>query len=339
MGDALGLPAEGVSRRRARKLFPEPWRHRFVLGRGMISDDTEHTIFVAQSLLVHPDSPAGFARRLGWALRGWFLGLPAGIGWATLRAIVKLWCGIPPDRSGVWSAGNGPAMRVAPIGAFFAHAPDALDRYVRASTRLTHSDPRALVGAMAVARLTAWCVRLESRERPELEELVALLRSSGEGEPEWETIVDHLAEAARGDLSVEEFADRLGLERGVSGYVYHTVPVATYAWFRHFGDYRASLLSVLRCGGDTDTAGAIVGALAGVVVGEGGIPREWLEGLWDWPRGRPLLTRLADRLAAAPSGAERPAAESYCWPAVLPRNLVFMILVLAHGFRRLAPPY
>jgi hypothetical protein len=96
---------------------------------------------------------------------------------------------------------------------------------------------------------------------------------------------------------------------------------------------------VLRCGGDTDTAGAIVGALAGAAVGERGIPREWLEGLRDWPRGRPLLTRLADRLAAAPSGAKRPAAESYCWPAVLPRNLVFMILVLAHGFRRLAPPY
>jgi ADP-ribosylglycohydrolase len=118
-------------------------------------------------------------------------------------------------------------MRVAPIGAFFAYAPEALDRYVRASTRLTHSDPRALVGAMAVARLTAWCVRRESRERMELKELVALLRSLGEGDPEWRTIVDQLAEAARGDLSVEAFADRLGLERGVSGYVYHTVPIAT----------------------------------------------------------------------------------------------------------------
>jgi hypothetical protein len=30
---------------------------------------------------------------------------------------------------------------------------------------------------------------------------------------------------------------------------------------------------------------------------------------------------------------------SYFWPAVLPRNLMFLIVVLLHGFRRVAPPY
>jgi ADP-ribosylglycohydrolase len=50
-----------------------------VLGRGMVSDDTEHTVFVAQSLLAHPNSPELFARRLGWCLRGWLLSLPAGM--------------------------------------------------------------------------------------------------------------------------------------------------------------------------------------------------------------------------------------------------------------------
>jgi hypothetical protein len=51
VGDALGLPAEGLSPRRRRRLMPGPWRHRLVFGRGMMSDDTEHTLFVAQSLL------------------------------------------------------------------------------------------------------------------------------------------------------------------------------------------------------------------------------------------------------------------------------------------------
>jgi hypothetical protein len=64
----------------------------------MLSDDNEHTIFVAQALLAHPDSAERFARRLAWALRGWLLALPAGVGWATLRAIVKLWCGVSPCR-------------------------------------------------------------------------------------------------------------------------------------------------------------------------------------------------------------------------------------------------
>ena len=54
VGDALGLPAEGLSPGRKRALFGRGWRHRFALGRGMLSDDTEHTFFVAQALLTHP---------------------------------------------------------------------------------------------------------------------------------------------------------------------------------------------------------------------------------------------------------------------------------------------
>jgi ADP-ribosyl-[dinitrogen reductase] hydrolase len=52
-GDALGLPLEGLSPRRARKLFPPPWRHRLVCGRGMVSDDMEHSLFVAYVDLVN----------------------------------------------------------------------------------------------------------------------------------------------------------------------------------------------------------------------------------------------------------------------------------------------
>ena len=51
VGDALGLPAEGLSRARVERMFRGRWRHRLVGRRGMISDDTEHTVFVAQCLL------------------------------------------------------------------------------------------------------------------------------------------------------------------------------------------------------------------------------------------------------------------------------------------------
>src|ERR1051325_7728019 len=83
VGDALGLPAEGLTRGRAKRLFPGRWRHRFAGHAGMVSDDTEHTLFVAQSLLAHPDSAARFARRMAWCLRLWLLSPPAGIGLAT----------------------------------------------------------------------------------------------------------------------------------------------------------------------------------------------------------------------------------------------------------------
>jgi len=51
VGDAIGLPYEGLSPRRSVKLLGPPDRHRFLFRRGMVSDDTEHTCMVAQSLI------------------------------------------------------------------------------------------------------------------------------------------------------------------------------------------------------------------------------------------------------------------------------------------------
>lgn len=152
VGDALGLPREGISRRRARRLFGDPpLRHRFLFGTGMVSDDTEHTCMVGQALLRAPERADDFARSLAWRLRLWLLGLPDGTGRATLRAILKLWLGYSPVSSGVWSAGNGPAMRAATLGVCLGHDRDRLRAYVRASTRLTLTNPRAERGSFLVA--------------------------------------------------------------------------------------------------------------------------------------------------------------------------------------------
>ena len=339
VGDALGLPAEGLSRTRIHKRFGTEWRQRFVFDQGMVSDDTEHTFFVAQSLLQHPDSPERFEKRLAWCLRGWLLAAPAGIGLATLRAILRLWVGFPPARSGVFSAGNGPAMRIAPIGALFADAPALREAYIRASTRLTHSDPKACIGASAVANLIAWTFREDPKQPPTGETLVALLLENGADNPDWRKCVEAIAEALRQDLTVADFAERLGLSNGVTGYMFHTVPMAVYAWRRHFGSYRDTLTSILNCGGDTDTTGAIAGALAGAVVGDAGIPEEWLRNIWEWPRGIGRLRLLADRLAEVQATGNPLPPVPYFWPGILPRNACFLLLVLLHGFRRLVPPY
>src|SRR5205807_9195124 len=106
---------------------------------------------VGQALLRAPEDVNGFACSLAWRLRFWLLGLPAGIGRATLQSVVRLWMGFSPHSSGIWSAGNGPAMRAAILGVCLGHELDRLRAYVRASTRLTHSDPRAERGALLVA--------------------------------------------------------------------------------------------------------------------------------------------------------------------------------------------
>ncbi len=64
VGDALGLPAENLSPEQIRGRCRGHWQMRFVFGPGMISDDTEHTLMVAQALLSHPDDPMAFQRLL-----------------------------------------------------------------------------------------------------------------------------------------------------------------------------------------------------------------------------------------------------------------------------------
>lgn len=334
VGDSLGLPAEGMSRRRIRKLWQGKWRHRFLFGHGMISDDTEHTLFVAQALLTHPDDPATFQRCLAGKLRLWLLGLPAGIGLATLRAILKLWAGISPNQSGVHSAGNGPAMRSALIGAYFAEDPATRRTFVAASTQITHTDPRAETAALAVAEAAAWAVR---QDEP-IDEWLSRLRELGT-DMEWKETCRSLVESLAANLSVEEFADSLGLRTGVTGYAYHCVPVALFAWLRLGEDFRNALESVLNCGGDTDTTGAIVGALCGARSGRQCIPGELLAGILEWPRSPALLQRVATRLAKQKKLGNSPGPIRYFWPGIVPRNILFLLVVLLHGLRRLAPPY
>ncbi len=339
VGDALGLPAEGLSPARRRRLLPGPWRHRLILGRGMLSDDTEHALFVAQSLLKYPADAAAFQRQLAQHVRWWFAALPAGIGLATAKACLRLWLSIPPDRSGVYSTGNGPAVRSAILGGYFHADRHAMAAMVEASTRLTHTHPRALTGALAVARVAAWAVEHRPAHPPRADFLPLVFTGLSRDDPAWCELVERLRAAHAGQTPVNEFAVSLGLEQGVSGYIYETVPVAVYAWLRHYGNFRATLEAALDCGGDADTVGAIAGGLAGATVGAAGIPQEWLRGIIDWPRSVRLLRAVGERLEEQLHGEKPLGAVRYPWLAVLPRNLVFLLVVVLHGFRRLAPPY
>lgn len=114
-----------------------------------------------------------------------------------------------------------------------------------------------------------------------------------------------------------------------------TVPAAVAAWAESPGDFQFAVETVVLSGGDTDTTAAIVGGLVGARVGEEGVPRDWLSGVRDWPRGVPYFRRLAAALADGDAGALPKANPA----AVLVRNAAFAGIVLTHGFRHLLPPY
>jgi ADP-ribosyl-[dinitrogen reductase] hydrolase len=332
VGDALGLPAENLSADKIKRRWGGKWKMRFIFGRGMVSDDTEHTVMVAQALLEHPDEPLKFQRSLAWKLRWWFLGLPGGVGLATARACLKLWLGFPVGRSGVKSAGSGPAMRSAVIGVYFAENTEKRKEFVLASSRLTHRSWQAETAALAVAECSALAVTTNGW--PDSSSVMPILKKLS-SEPEWQQVLSEMETSLNSQQSVAEFARRMGLERGVSGYSLHVVPVAIYAWLLHPADFRVALTSALDCGGDTDTVGAIVGALAGTSGGKNCIPNEWLDSIWEWPRSQAVVGRIADRLSSQGASGQRMGTVHYFWPAQIFRNLLFFITVLVHGFYRI----
>jgi len=345
VGDALGLSYEGLSRVRGTRLFPAVEHYHFLGRKGCCSDDTEHACLTAQALLeTTAYTPAfradAFARHLAWKLRFWLLGLPAGIGMATLKAILRLWIGFPARSSGVRSAGNGPAMRSAVIGVRFGGEPELMRALVLASTRLTHRDPRAEQGALAVA-LAAACTAVGRCGNP-CETFPPRLAEFLAAYPDGEllALVERAAASARRGDPTPVFAEEIGCGAGVSGYMPLSVAVALHAWFRYPENLGSALTAVVRCGGDTDTVAAIAGGIIGAGVGKKGIPEQWLRDLWEWPRSTAWMESLAGCLAGTGTGTGRIRPAPRISPfALLLRNLAFLTVVLGHGVRRMLPPY
>jgi len=208
--------------------------------------------------------------------------------------------------------------------------------FVLASSRLTQRGWQAETAALAVAESVAMIMR--NHGQPDSSEVISALAQLSP-EAEWKGLVAAIEASLKARHSVSDFACGLGLKKAVSGYSLHVVPVALYAWLRHPWDFRKALISVLECGGDTDTAGAILGALAGVTGGERSIPAEWLNALWEWPRSPSFVKQVAASLAEQKSSGQAHGPVRFCWPGLILRNLLFLAVVLFHGFRRMLPPY
>ncbi len=349
----MGLPAENLSARRVAKLFPNLDRPRFLFGYGMGSDDTEHACMTAQALLRSGGDRHRFRRSLAWRLRWWFLAGPVGIGRATLLACLRLWFGVPSHKSGVKSAGNGPAMRAAIVVAAAGNPQDpdwgqepgihttwapGFFPWIGDSTRLTHCDRQADLGAIEVCMTTLRV--LQGRGKPINPSLFGFwLGNAGYDGSDLGRNLDVIRPAYEANKSVGEFAAELKLTRGVTGYIAHTVPVAIYAFLKHPDDYRTAVESVIRLGGDTDTVAAITGALVGARVGKAGIPKEGLDRWADWPRSVAWMEKLALKLAEGKWRESPQPAVPLAWWAIPFRNLFFFFVVLVHVFRRVLPPY
>lgn len=351
VGDALGLPYEGLTPRRAKRMLGPPDRYRFFFGRGMVSDDTDHAIMTAAALLwsrkrteeVTGDSGRSsdrlehfdigrFETVLAKQLKWWLASIPAGVGFATLRSILKLWLGWSPASSGVFSAGNGPAMR-APILGVVIDDIEALKAFVRCSTRMTHSDPKAEYGAIVVALAAHLAVR--DRYITGQRFLETVMQHLPAEATELLSLLAKTVQSVDSKQSTQDFAISLGLANGVTGYINHTVPVCIHAWLSFPHEFESAIRCVIECGGDADTTAAITGGIVGASVGASKIPAVFASGLFGCTPGPEFVSGMFESRITLPN-----SVLSDNWSLRFLRNVfLFLPLVLFHGFRRTLPPY
>jgi ADP-ribosylglycohydrolase len=313
LGDALGFPVEGTLPD-ACKLYVEkvlgalkdesigpdkidisPYRF------GQYTDDSQ----LARELMISYATcgefdPKDYARRICeiFARRK-----VVGGGIATLQAALRLKSGIPWNESGepAPSAGNGTAMRAAPVGLLFGDDPVKMIRVAHDQGRITHKDKRCSAGSVAVAGAVA----LASRSWPL--DIYSFITELGE----WVSVF-------HGDfaLYIEELSIWTRLEpdaavlpiskcgktpdygddwKHISPFVIPSVLWSLYSFLRSPEDYWQTISTAITCGGDVDTTGAMAGAISGAYLGLEGLPERLVACVndrGDW--GYPELVRLAE---------------------------------------------
>jgi ADP-ribosylglycohydrolase len=173
---------------------------------------------------------------------------------------------------GEGSCGNGAAMRVAPVGAYFPDAPQRAATEAAASAEVTHAHPEGIAGAVAVAVAASLAGAARLAGGPP--EPRAFLDAVAQHVPEGRVRIG-LGNARRLlGVSVAEAAYELG--NGSQVTAQDTVPFTVWVAARHLTDYPAAIRACVEAGGDADTTAAIVGGIVASHTGQEGIPAEWL---------------------------------------------------------------
>lgn len=272
VGDALGdrffIPEDEFERRvEARVLPPAPWPY---------SDDTQMALSIyailyqyreinqdnlAESFADRYEPGRGYGPSMQFQLRS----IRNGRHWK-VAAMSQF--------EGQGSFGNGAAMRVAPLGAYFA---DSIEQVVEQSVRsaeVTHAHMEGIAGAVAIALAAAWACRL--RELAELPSSTNFIDLIVPHVPQSEVRMKLLrARDISPDSDVATAAGLLGNGAHISAQ--DTVGFAIWCAGRYLDSYEEAIWQTISVGGDVDTNCAIVGGIVSCYSGIESIPLIWLE--------------------------------------------------------------
>ncbi len=321
VGNLLGVPQEGWPRYTVEASYPNGIRDIEVEPGEPDDDDLAQAIILAEAALEagSADLDVEEIGRLFWAWaeeNGRGIGIQtadvlARIGGASPRCArgvgveARVSAGRPAleaarqvwEESGRYSAGNGAVMRCAPLAIRWIQDDVGLARNTALSAVVTHADPRCIWSAVLTNVAVAMLLRGEDvapgvvvdRTRQTAAELGSSLSPFGIEGAVPETVVD-----ACSIPSVCAPAD-LVLDGRDMGYTLKAMQVALWCAIQA-SDFEEALVAVVSAGGDTDTNGAVAGAVLGARFGLKAIPCGWRERLAEIRHGREPLDELADRL-------------------------------------------
>lgn len=277
VGDALGVPVEfkkrgtfhvaGMQGYGTHNQPPGTW-----------SDDTSLTLALADNLLPDRCSLESIATGLQlWYFNAWYTphGKVFDVGNATAKAIKRLKDGVTPEKAGGTGEkdnGNGSLMRISPLTFYMYGVWDRANRYeiVKRVSSMTHAHEWSVTACFIYVEMLNKILKGRDKKqgyaelRDDFSKRTPFI--SQEALAKFDRILG-------GDIS------KLG-ENDIrsSGFVVDTLEAALWCFFTT-ENYRDAVLKAVNLGDDTDTTGAVTGALAGLAYGTEGIPKEWVKQL------------------------------------------------------------
>lgn len=184
------------------------------------------------------------------------------------------------------SYGNGSAMRVAPVGVLYHDDSAKLREVAHNSSQITHSHELGKEGAALQAYAIALAVNLEPSAVLDSKEFLARLGEFIHHEVYKEKLAK--IEMLLGKTDRAKVVAELG--NGIEAF--NSVPTAIYSFLSHSHSFEEAVLFAVSLGGDTDTIGAMTGAISGAYLGVNSIPDKWRSKL----ENRLYIEELAEKL-------------------------------------------
>lgn len=312
IGDALGFPVEfiysyeEIQRRYGEngitRLQTEQWWTESSIGKAVISDDTQMTLFTALGLLNAKEKGMAPVPAICHAYVEWFytqkgfrskrfndcwigdlpeMNVRRAPGRTCISALEKIIQGGEPMND---SKGCGGIMRIAPIPLYGLSQNRiqnvaVLDELAADAAKLTHEHPLGYIPAYVMSHIIYRLATDESPTNEAFHEYVHEAMRMADDKYGFKSqsmqLLHTLVDLAL-ELSSKDSPDYEAIQQIGGGWVAEeTLAIAVYCCAKYFDDFEKAMIASVNHGGDSDSTGAVTGNILGAAIGYEAIPQHF----------------------------------------------------------------